>query len=336
VAHHAGEAGGVLAHTKPTKRRPATAYKVSEGEGTLYGTSYRAGVVHASAQDKRRPPRLARDIQAAASTLPTTVRTAAQQEYFCRADADAAAGPLRAVPTPYPLRDVTVEERPVEGRGRPSAHTPRPVKARRYRLKTTMRPHTERLGRLEAEAGGFVLRTQVPTAGDRAQSAREILTVSKEQPGTEQNYGCLQDPVIVNSLFLKKPERMEALGLVWWLALLLWRLMARQMRAPIASTGRPLTGWEKKPTEGPTACMRMTKCAGVLVCKVGPQRQLARPLSAIQPPYLVALGVAATCCTLPTGSPRTRLAATRLAQLQTRILRWLATAARRTRGCGGE
>jgi transposase len=301
VAHNTWEAVGVLARTKPTKHRPATAYRVSEGEVRLYGTTYRAVVVHSSAQDKRRQQRLARDIQTAASTLHTTVRTAEQQEYFCRADAAAAAAQLRAVPTPYHLLDVTVEERPVYGRGRPSAHTPRPVKALRYRLKTTIRPHTERISRMEEEAGCFVLLTNGPTAGDMAHSAREILTVYKEQHGTEQNDGFLKDPVIVNSLFLKKPERIEALGLVLLLALLLWRLMERQMRAHVERTGRPLTGWDKKPTERPTAFMMMTKFAGVLVCKVGSQRQLARPLSAVQQQYLVALGVSATCFTLPTG-----------------------------------
>ena len=45
VAHNAWEDVGVLAHTKPTKHRPATAYKASEGEVTLYGTAYRAVVV---------------------------------------------------------------------------------------------------------------------------------------------------------------------------------------------------------------------------------------------------------------------------------------------------
>ena len=113
------------------------------------------------------------------------------------------------------------------GRGRPSSHKPRPVKAMRYRLKTTISPQTERIARMEEEAGCFVLLTNVPTAGDLAHSAREILTVYKEQHGTEQNYGFLKDPVIVNSLFLKKPERIEALGLVLLLALLLWRLMER-------------------------------------------------------------------------------------------------------------
>jgi hypothetical protein len=187
VAHNAWEAVGVLAHTKPTQHRPATSSRVSEGEVTLSGTAYRAVVVHASAQDQRRQQRLARDIQVSSSTRQAPVRTAEQHEYFCRADADAAAAQLRTVHTPYHLVDVTVEERPVYGRGRPSAHKPRPITATRYRLKTTMRPHPEGIARREEEAGGFVRLTHVPMAGDRAQSAREIRTVSKEQQGTEQH-----------------------------------------------------------------------------------------------------------------------------------------------------
>ena len=98
---------------------------------TLYGTPYRAVVVHSSAQDQRRQQRLARDIQAAQNTLQTATRTAERQEYFCRADAEAAAVQLRAVPAPYHLVDVTVEEQPVYGRGRPSFHKPRMVTAMR-------------------------------------------------------------------------------------------------------------------------------------------------------------------------------------------------------------
>src|SRR5262249_47049637 len=48
VAHNTWEEVGVLAHTPPTKHRTVTAYKVSEGAVRLYGTSYRAVVVHSS------------------------------------------------------------------------------------------------------------------------------------------------------------------------------------------------------------------------------------------------------------------------------------------------
>src|SRR5215470_11766615 len=213
VAHNAWEEVGVLAHSKPTPHRPGTSYKASEGEVTLYGRPYRAVVVHSSAQDKRHQQRLQRDLQTSQSALQTVARTAEQQEYFCRAAAEAAAAQLRAVQTAYHLVDVTVEEWPLYGRGRPSSHKPRTVKAMRYRLKTTIKPDTERIRRREDEAGCFVLLTNVPTAGDLAHSARDLLTVYKEQHGTEQNYGFLKDPVIVNSLFLKKEERIEALGL---------------------------------------------------------------------------------------------------------------------------
>jgi transposase len=301
VAHNAWETAGVLAHTKPTKHRPATSSKVSEGEVTLYGMASRAVGVHSSAQDQRRQQRLARDSPASSSTMQATVRTAEQQEDCCRADADAAAAQLRTVHTPYHLVDVTGEERPVYGRGRPSSHKPRPIKATLYRLKTTMRPHTECIGRLEEEAGCFVLLTEVPTAGDLAHSAREILTVSKEHHGTEPNYGFLTDPVIVNSLFLKKPERIEAFGLVFLLALLLWRLMERAMRRHVDTTSTPLPGWDKKATERPTACRMVTKFVGVIVLKRGHDRQLARPLSVVQQHYLTALDVPATCFTRPAG-----------------------------------
>ena len=63
--------------------------------------------------------------------MQATRRTAEQPEYCCCADADAAAAQLRAVHTPYHLVDVPVEERPVYGRGRPRAHTPRPSTATR-------------------------------------------------------------------------------------------------------------------------------------------------------------------------------------------------------------
>jgi transposase len=301
VAHNTWEEVGVLASTKPTKHRPVTSYKAYEGHVTLYGTWYRAVVVHSSAQDKRRQQRLARDIQAAQSLIQTTVRTVERQEYFCRADAEAAAAKLRAVPTPYHLVDVIVEEQPVYGRGRPSAHTPRTVTGMRYRLKTTISPQTARIACLEEEAGCFVLLTNVPTAGPLAHSARDILTVYKEQHGTEQNYGFLKDPVMVNSLFLKKPERIEALGLVLLLALLLWRLMERTMRTYIDTTQTPLTGWDKKATERPTSFMMVTKFASVIVLKLGHDRQLARPLSVVQQQYLTALDVPAACFTRPAG-----------------------------------
>ena len=177
-----------------------------------------------------------------------------------------------------------------------------------------------------------MLLTNVPTAGTLAHRARDILTVYKEQHGTEQNYGLLTDPVMVNSLFLKKPERIEALGLVFLLALLLWRLMEQALRTSIDTTQTPLPGWDKQATERPTSFMMVTKFAGVIVVKLGHDRQLARPLSVVQQQYLTALDVPVACFTRPAGSQRTVMAARRLSRRHKRILQWLTADHQRTRG----
>jgi hypothetical protein len=77
--------------------------------------------------------------------------------------------------------------------------------------------------------------------------------------------------------------------------------MARAMRRHVDTTRTPLPGWDKKVPERPTAFMMLTQFAGVIVVKLGPDRHLARPLSAVQHHYLTALDVPATCCTLPAG-----------------------------------
>ena len=299
VARNQWEEVGGLAQTQPTKHRPGTFYKVAEGSVTFYGKPYRAVVVHSSSQDQRRQQRLEREIQASSATLEATVREAARQEYFCHADAAAAAAKLRALQSAYHGVTVDVEEHPTYGPGRPSSKQPRVVKALRYGLHVTLHEQSEVIARKRQEAGCFVLLTNVPTAGEMAHRARAVLQAYKEQHGIEQNYGFLKDPLIVNSLFLKKPERIEALGLVLLLALLVWRLVERTLRVHVETTGKPLTGWDKKATQKPTAFMMMTKFAAVIVLKVGSQRQLAQPLSPIQQQYLLALGISATYFTVP-------------------------------------
>jgi hypothetical protein len=86
------------------------------------------------------------------------------------------------------------------------------------------------MARKRDEAGCCVLLTNVPTEGGLAHRAGVVLKGSKDPEGIEQHGSGLKAPLIVNSRLRKKPERIEALGLVCLLALLLWRLMERSLR----------------------------------------------------------------------------------------------------------
>jgi transposase len=180
VAHNHWEDVGVLTQTPSTKRRPGTFYKVAEARVTLYGKAYRAVVVHSSSQDQRRQQHLRRELQASAATLEATVREVAPQEYACQVDAEAGAAKLRALQSAYHWVEVRIEERPTYGPGRPSQKQPRVVKALRYSLQATLHERAEIIARTIQETGCFVLLTNVPTEGEMAHRAGQVLRAYKE------------------------------------------------------------------------------------------------------------------------------------------------------------
>lgn len=103
---------------------------------------------------------------------------------------------------------------------------------------------------------------------------RALLELYKNQSGIEQNFGFLKVPVIVNSIFLKKPSCIKVLGLVLIIALLIWRLMERCMRLHPERKNSEITGWKNCPNTRPTSFMMTTKFLSILVARSGKQRQL--------------------------------------------------------------
>ena len=156
----------------------------------------------------------------------------------------------------------------------------------------------EKVDPLRLQAGCFVLLTNL-IGQQEDWPAPELLKLYKSQIGIEQNFSFLKDPTIVNSIFLKKAERIEVLGLILLISLLIWRLMERSMRQYVEVNDCTLTGWERRPTKKPTSFMMTTKFAGILVITTGKNRQLARPLKDFQREYLHAMGVTEEVFTIP-------------------------------------
>ena len=115
--------------------------------------------------------------------------------------------------------------------------------------------------------------------------------IEKDQYGIEQNFGFLKDPIIVNSIFLKRPERIEVLGLVLLLSLLIWRLIEREMRQYVEREKRDLPGWKRRRTTRPTTFMLVTNFQRIMIIKIGDNRRLNKPFTEKQMEYLVSLKV---------------------------------------------
>jgi len=269
---------GRLAYTPPAKNRPGAYDRLWDSEVTRYEQRYRAVVVHSSAHDPRRLKRLERELAASKLELHQQAKALHNEVFFCLADAQAAAAKACAQRTVYHTLDVRTEPRPQYPRGRPKKDGSRSLKAMHYGLVASVREDQAVIERRRAQAGCFVLLTNVPNDGKGAYDATTTLSSYKEQPGIERNFGFLKDDAIVNAIFPKTPERIEVLGSILILALLIWRLIEHPMRAHLAATATTLPGWDNKPTQRPAGYMMMMKFKGIVVlrCNISMSPGVAR------------------------------------------------------------
>lgn len=272
-------------------KRKAASYRVSEREVVVHGRSYRAVVVHSDAHDKRKTKKLDRMLAESREAAQGTLRQEEKVEYFCREDAEAAAERLRGEGSPCHFCSCSVAEKPTYARGRPPASGERRVAKMMYVLQGEVAERADAIERARAAAGCFVLLTNVPGSGEMAHTGAEVLAAYKEQHGIERNFGFLKDPLIVNDLFLKRPDRIEALGFVLLVSLLAWSLMEHVMRAYLQRTDSDIIGWDKKMTRKPTTFMMTTKFKGLLVARIGEEWFLTAPFTKAQQQFVQALGL---------------------------------------------
>jgi transposase len=290
---------GPLAEDRSRPKRPTARYKAYDTTVELYDKIYRAIVVHSSAHDKRRHKRIDRLLKQDRDQLEHSCKQATDTAFFCRADAKATGEKLVHESAGGYHRVMTdVEKVPKYGRGRPAQNKPRKVQRYEYILTANIVEAPEKVVPLRLQAGCFVLITNLVEQQDDW-PAPELLKLYKSQIGIEKNFSFLKDPAVINSIFLKKAERIEVLGLILILSLLIWRLMERSMRQYVENNDCTLTGWERRPTKKPTSFMMTTKFAGILVITTDGNRQLARPLKDFQSKYLRALGVTDEVFTVP-------------------------------------
>lgn len=280
---------GELAEIPTKSNRPTAKYKVFETVANLYEKSYRALVVHSSSHDKRQQKKLnkaitasSRQINAALSKLETV--------YFCEADAKKAAKKAQALSAKLHYVQTQIAPFEVRPRGRPSLNS-LPKTITRYRLSWTLTLNNAAVEHEKEMAGCFVLLANVPLLGDDGMDSKKILQTYKGQYGVESDFAFLKDPIIVNDVFIKKPHRIDALGMILIIALTVWRLMERSMRLYLKNNKLTIEGWRKRQTVKPTSFMMTTAVVGIMVVVIGGKRVFLRQPGVRQMEFLVALGL---------------------------------------------
>ena len=280
---------GSLSETLTKGNRPSAHYKSFETSVTLHENTYRAVVIHSSSHDKRRQKKYDKLIAKSEKSITRALKKL-PRFYACEADAKASAQRAEELCGDLHKLKVSVCSEPVRTRGRPPKNRPVPTRTR-YKLVYELSEDTVAVQRLRELAGCFVLLTNTPIEGEQAIDSAGVLKTYKGQYGVESDFAFLKDPLVVNDVFLKTPSRIDALGMVLIIALMIWRLMERSMRTYVKNTATVLPGWANRQTDKPTSFMMSTAVVGIMVARFGQSRSLLRAPGKRPMAFLIAMGL---------------------------------------------
>ncbi|MBO9608372.1 MAG: hypothetical protein J7639_20625 [Paenibacillaceae bacterium] len=116
----------------------------------------------------------------------------------------------------------------------------------------------EKIAAQEQRLGYFVLATKVMDA--TLLSTRDVLKECKEQSKRGVALQFLKDPAFVDALFLKTPERIEALSYLLLIALFVCMIMENRLRLALKQTKTRLQPERGHYTDKPTAKPRSSVC----------------------------------------------------------------------------
>lgn len=132
--------------------------------------------------------------------------------------------------------------------GRPTKDTP--VKAIEWQIKATLSVEEQKLQAYKRRKACFVVGSSIPKADV---SDEEVIAAYKGQSSVERGFRFLKEPVFfVSSLFVKKPSRIQGLLMVMTLALLIYSVAQRRMRAQLEAQEETLPNQIGQPTSKPT------------------------------------------------------------------------------------
>ena len=120
-----------------------------------------------------------------------------------------------------------------------------------YGIQATLERDQRVIAAETQRAGRFVLATNVLNVNDLSND--EMLCEYKAQQSAERGFGFLKDPLFfTDSVFLKSPERVEALAMLMGLCLLVYTLAQRQLRQALHQAQSGIKNQLGKLTERPT------------------------------------------------------------------------------------
>lgn len=247
------------AGTLGSSDKNASVYRTQSFIRDFYGQPTRFVVVHSSHLQTKEEQTLMRKLENEKQEIAKQVQALSSQDFSCEKDAENALKTFSKVQKRWKWHEVTfiIEPEtytlPREKRGRPKTGSV-PEQGIRYRIiATPAAPREELIVEHRSTLGVFILLSS--HVEESEWSSLRLLQTYKGQDAAETRFRLLKDPAILDAVYLKTPSRIEALGIVFVMALMVYGVLEWRVREQMKQEKEPLVLPGKRKSFKPTAEM---------------------------------------------------------------------------------
>jgi len=249
-------------------------------------------VVHSRDMQKRKEQTFERNLEKLDLKTRKSLKKLKAVEFVCEPDARQAAEQWIAANPGYLFQDfsISTSSRKVNSkRGRPKFDDDLKTV---YSVVTSITRDEEKNQTEKEKLGRFILATN-----DRSLEPESMLDFYKQQSHVERMFRFLKDRSFrISEVYLKKPERIEALSMVMVLTLLVYSILEYLIRKRMKEQGIFIPNQVRKPTQNPSLKWIFTKFAGVTVVSADIDGTIHRQISHVNESVEKIVGILGPSC----------------------------------------
>ncbi|MEG4812798.1 IS1634 family transposase [Microcoleus sp. F8-D3] len=225
-------------------------YKIATRTSEYANIKQRWLVIESEIRKQADLKKIIKQVEKQSESAKATLHKLSQQNFACIADAEMAIKKLSDSWKYHQITEIKSQEKPVKTTKRKlkeSSETQTIV----YQVTGEIEPLNSAIEAEKVKAGRFILATNI--LDTKAVSNSEVLSEYKAQQSNERGFRFIKDPLFfTSSVFVKKPERVEAIGMIMGLCLLVYNLAQRKLRQQLSATNDRVKNQVKKLTDKPT------------------------------------------------------------------------------------
>ena len=218
-------------------------YKLASKTENYAGIEQRWLVVQSQERRESDLRKLTQKITKAESKAVQDLKKLSPEEFACEADAMKALSKLSKQFKYHQIKEILVTQ--VKSKTKDS---PQEIS---YQISATVSQDESKINTEMLSAGRFIIATNVLDSKELSNDS--MLSEYKAQQSCERGFAFLKDPLFfADSIFLKSPEKIESLGMIMGLCLLVYTLGQRQIRNALKESKSTIKNQLGKATNRPT------------------------------------------------------------------------------------